>query len=104
MEEKELQELLIDTQKEYTRSNKFKDKIIIVLIVLMFLEAVTGYVGFVWYESQYDYVTTQQTTETKSVDIGTSGDSANAEYNDNNVKGNQYNDNATHDETKGGDK
>lgn len=104
MEEKELQELLIDTQKEYTRSNKFKDKIIIVLIVLMFLEAVTGYVGFVWYESQYDYVTTEQTTETKSVDIGTSVDNANAEYNDNNVKGNQYNDNATHDETKGGDK
>lgn len=51
MEEKELQELLIDTQKEYTRSNKFKDKIIIILIVLMFLEAVIGYVGFVWYES-----------------------------------------------------
>lgn len=102
MEEKELQELLIDTQKEYTRSNKFKDKIIIILIVLMFLEAVTGYAGFVWYESQYDYVTTQQTTETKSVDIGTDRDNANAEYND--VNGNQYNDNATHDETKGGDK
>lgn len=27
MEENELQELLIDTQKEYTRSNKVKDKI-----------------------------------------------------------------------------
>lgn len=104
MEEKELQELLIDTQKEYTRSNKFKDKIIIILIVLMFLEAVIGYVGFVWYESQYDYVTTEQTTETKSVDIGTDGDNANAEYNDNNVKGNQYNGNATHNETNGGDK
>lgn len=26
MEENELQELLIDTQKEYTRSNKVKDK------------------------------------------------------------------------------
>ena len=104
MEEKELQELLIDTQKEYTRSNKFKDKIIIILIVLMFLEAMIGYVGYVWYESQYDYVTTEQTTETKSVDIGTDGDNANAEYNDNNVKGNQYNGNATHNETNGGDK
>lgn len=54
MEENELQELLIDTQKEYTRSNKVKDKIIVLLIVLMFLEAVVGYCGFVWYESQYE--------------------------------------------------
>lgn len=44
MEENELQELLIDTQKEYTRSNKVKDKIIVLLIVLMFLEAVVGIV------------------------------------------------------------
>ena len=90
MEENELQEILIDTQKEYTRSNKFKDKIIVILIVLMFLEAAIGYCGFVWYESQFDYVTTEQTTETKSVDVGTNGDNANAEYND--VNGNQYND------------
>lgn len=82
MEENELQELLIDTQKEYTRSNKFKDKMIVLLIVLMFLEAAVGYCGFVWYESQFDYVTTEQTTETKSVDVGTNGDNANAEYND----------------------
>lgn len=101
MEENELQELLIDTQKEYTRSNKFKDKMIVLLIVLMFLEAAIGYCGFVWYESQFDYVTTEQTTETKSVDVGTDGDNANAEYND--VDGNQYNDNATHNETKGGE-
>ncbi|MFR2035876.1 MAG: hypothetical protein ACLS3T_04335 [Anaerobutyricum sp.] len=45
MEENELQELLIDTQKEYTRSNKFKDKMIVLLIVLMFLEAAIGYCG-----------------------------------------------------------
>lgn len=44
MEENELQELLIDTQKEYTRSNKVKDKIIVLLIVLMFLEAVVAIV------------------------------------------------------------
>lgn len=82
MEDKEVQELLIDTQKEYARSNKVKDKIIVLLIVLMFLEAAIGYCGFVWYESQFDYVTTEQTTETKSVDVGTNGDNANAEYND----------------------
>jgi flagellar basal body-associated protein FliL len=99
MEDNNIQDLLFDTQKEYTRSNKFKDKIIILLIVLMFLEAVVGYCGFVWYESQFDYVTTTQETETKSVDVGTEGDNANAEYND--VGGNQYNDNAIH--NQGGD-
>ena len=36
----EFENLLLDTQKEYSRSNRMKDKIIIVLIVLMFLEAV----------------------------------------------------------------
>lgn len=65
----EFENILLDTQKEYTRSNKFKDKIIILLIVLMFLEAVVGYCGFVWYESQFDYVTTEETN--KSVDVGT---------------------------------
>lgn len=98
----EYENLLLDTQKEYSRSNRMKDRIIIVLIVFMFLEAVIGYCGFAWYESQYDYVTTEQTTETKSVDVGTDEDNANAEYND--VNGNQYNDNATHNDKKGGDK
>ena len=86
--------ILLDVQKEYRKSNKFKDKIIIVLIVLMFLEAVIGYGGFIWYESQFDYVTTEQTTQ--DVDLSTEGENANAEYND--VQGNQYNDNATHNE------
>lgn len=76
----EFENLLLDTQKEYSRSNRMKDKIIVVLIVLMFLEAIIGYCGFVWYESQFDYVTTEQTTQ--DVDLSTEGDNANAEYND----------------------
>ena len=90
----EFERVLLDVQKEYSKSNKFKDKIIIVLIVLMFLEAVIGYSGFLWYESQFDYVTTEQTTS--DVDLSTEGDNASAEYND--VQGNQYNDSATHNE------
>ena len=90
----EFENLLLDTQKEYSRSNRMKDKIIIVLIVLMFLEALIGYCGFVWYESQFDYVATEQTTQ--DVDLSTEGENANAEYND--VQGNQYNDSATHNE------
>ena len=90
----EVERVLIDTQKEYSKSNRTKDKIIMLLIILMFLEAVIGYSGFVWYESQFDYVTTE--TRESGVDISTEGDNANAEYND--VQGNQYNDNATHNE------
>lgn len=90
----EVERVLIDTQKEYSKSNRTKDKIIMLLIILIFLEAVIGYSGFVWYESQFDYVTTE--TRESGVDISTEGDNANAEYND--VQGNQYNDSATHNE------
>lgn len=90
----EFENILLDTQKEYRRSNRMKDKIIVVLIVLMFLEAIIGYCGFVWYESQFDYVTTEQTTQ--DIDLSTEGNNASAECND--VQGNQYNDNATHNE------
>lgn len=76
----EFENILLDTQKEYRRSNRMKDKIIVVLIVLMFLEAIIGYCGFVWYESQFDYVTTEQTTQ--DIDLSTEGDNASAEYND----------------------
>lgn len=93
--ENETEKMLIDVQREYTKSNRKKDKIIILLIVLMFLEAVAGYTGFIWYESQFDYVETEGTT--KNVDIDTKGDNANAEYND--INGNQYNDNAIHNES-----
>lgn len=90
----EFEKVLIDSQKEVNKSNRRKDKIIALLIVLMFFEAVIGYCGFVWYESQFDYVTTEQTTQ--DVDLSTEGENANAEYND--VQGNQYNDSATHNE------
>lgn len=86
----EFGEVLLDVQKEYKRSNKLKDIIIIILIVLMFLQSAFSFGCFVWYESQFDYVTTNG----KDVDVETSGDNANAEYND--VSGNQYNDNAVH--------
>lgn len=97
----ELNKLMFETQKQYKKSNKLKDKIIVLLTVLMFAEAVIFYGGFVWYESQFDYVSTEQSTETQDVDVSTSGENANAEYNDNNdndVQGNQYNGNSVHNE------
>lgn len=76
--------VLLETQREYAHSNKMKDKIIILLIVCMLLEALS----FVWYESQFEVYGT--TTE-----ITTEGDSAYAEYNDNDVAGDVYNDNSS---------
>lgn len=90
----ELTNIMIETQKQYKKSNKLKDKIIILLTVLMFAEAVIFYGGFVWYESQFDYVS----TDSQEVNVETSGENANEEYNDNDVQGNQYNDNAVHNE------
>lgn len=87
----EMLNLLVNIQKDYTRSNKMKDIIVIVLVVLMFLEAVAGYAGFLWWESQWEY------SETVTTEVYTEGDNANAEYNNNEISGNQYND-STHNE------
>ena len=87
---KDYEKLVFDSAREMSKSNKIKDKIIILLIVLMFLQAVCFLAGFVWYENQYEYVTTE------NIDLSTEGDNASAEYND--VEGNQYNDSSTHNE------
>lgn len=85
-EYKEMLSLLVNIQKDYTRSNKMKDWIIIVLILVMLIEGCVGYAGFLWWESQWDY------TESVTTEVYTEGDNANAEYNDNDVTGDQYND------------
>ena len=43
--------LLIDSQKEIKKSNRMKDKIIILLIVFLFIEPVILLGGFLLYES-----------------------------------------------------
>lgn len=88
--------LLIDSQKEIKKSNRLKDKIIIMLIVFLFIEPIILFSGFLLYESQFEYVDLYDTTEETKVDLDASGDSANAEYND--IEGNQYNDSSTHNE------
>lgn len=88
--EKELEKMLLDVPKEMSRSNRVKDKIIVLLIVAMLIEGIACMI----FLNDDEYVTTEQTTE--EVTLTTEGDSANAEYN--NVEGNQYNDNAVHTE------
>lgn len=86
--EKELEKMLLDVPKEMSRSNRVKDKIIVLLIVAMLIEGIVCMI----FLNDDEYVTTEQTTE--EVTLTTEGDSANAEYN--NVEGNQYNDSAVH--------
>ena len=95
-EDRSIKKLMSDVQSEYLKSNKTKDKIIVLLIVLMFLEAAVFFGGFVWYESQFEYVET--TEDAESVNLDTNGNNASIDYDYNNVDGNQYNDNATHNE------
>lgn len=95
-EDRSIKKLMSDVQSEYLKSNKTKDRIIILLIVLMFLEAAVFFVGFVWYESQFEYVET--TEDAESVSLDTNGDNASIDYDYNNIDGNQYNDNVTHNE------
>lgn len=48
MSNEDVEKLLFDTQRIYSESNKIKDRIIIMLIVLMFLEAVVGFKYMNW--------------------------------------------------------
>lgn len=83
-----MEDVLIDMQKSTTQSNKMKDKIIILLIILMFIEAVVSFSTFVWYESQFETVTTTD------ADITANGTESTAQY----IGGDSYNDTATHNE------
>lgn len=97
-----LQEFLMDVNRQAAKRDKRKDRIIFVLslvIVFLVVGIIVQSVCFWKYESQLETTeTTETTTETKEIQLSTEGDSANAEYNDNNVQGDQYNDNVTHNE------
>lgn len=110
--EREIEELLKDSLKQANKGIKIRDRIIVFLIVIITLLAVSAcFTGASLYDvMQYEYVTTTtETTETTTytdnssntndVDVSAEGDNANVEYND--VAGNQYNDNATHNEGGG---
>ena len=79
--------MLRDMIADKSQSSKRKDRIILVLIICLVIEALGFYAGFVWYESQFETVTTETT------EVTTEGDNANAEYNS--VQGDQYNDNSS---------
>lgn len=90
--ENDLKEIMLDSLKHQRKETKFWKRLCIVLICFLLFLSCFYYAGFVWYESQFEYVDME--TDTSDVNVSTEGDNATAEYND--VEGNQYNDNATH--------
>lgn len=86
-QEKATSKILKDVIEEQARSSKRKDITIWILIVSILVQALGFYLGFVWYESQFETVVTE------SIEFEVEGDSAEANYN--HVERDQYNDNST---------
>ena len=99
--DEETKGLLMDSLKESNKSGRLKDRIIILLSVLCTMLASSVVVmGLITYDTMtYEYVETTTTDYEETIDMSSSGENASVEYND--VTGDQYNDNATHNEGGG---
>lgn len=88
--------LLLQMNKNQREANKNIMKVAIIGFISFALVLISMVIGFFVYESQFEYVDVITTTETteKTYDQEVSGENSNI----NNVEGNQYNDNATHNE------
>lgn len=90
MKDDEIKQILIDSIQN--QKQNFKDlKNLFLAVVIAFTIIICSMIaGFLWYENQFDYGTTEETTK----EIITSGDDADANL----IEGDQYNDNAQHTE------
>lgn len=87
-QEQALNEILRDSVKQQGETIKGLKHVIIGLIIAWLFSICFGFGAFVWYESQFEYVS-------DTVEMSTEGDNAYI----NNVEGSQYNDSATHTES-----
>lgn len=86
--------LLFEMVKNLKQTNKNLSKAFITAVVCLSIIIVVGIAGFFWYESQFE--TTEQTQTELSLEQEASGEQAEI----NNVLGNMYKDNTTHNEGK----
>lgn len=84
--------VLVDVIRKLAKTDRLKTKLIVFLVIMLAVEPIVIKGIDAYIESQYDYVETYGS----DIEISTEGDNASAEYN--NVGGDQYNDNATHNE------
>lgn len=84
--------LLLDMVKNQRENNKNMVKIFITSIICLTIILLCGIFGFFYYESQFDYTTSETTTKTITQEIsGTDSEI-------NNVDGDMYKDNSIHNE------
>lgn len=86
--------LLFEMVKNLKQTNKNITKAFVTTVICLTVIIAIGIAGFFWYESQFE-VNEQTTTQTElSLEQEASGEEAEI----NNVLGNMYKDNATHNE------
>lgn len=90
--DEELKQVILDSARQAVKENIFLRRLVGKLLAVVILCVIIIVGGFVYYETQFESVTT--TTETSDIQLQTEGDSANAQY----IEGSQYNDNAVHTE------
>lgn len=93
--DRELTELLVQVVQNQRNNAKTLIKLIVVLSICFTVIIASMIVGFFWYESQFEYVDTYTYSEETTQEVD--GDNATI----NNIEGNQYNDNAVHNEGEG---
>ena len=86
-----LNRLLLEMNKNQKEANKSITRAFIVTTVCMTILLVSMVVGFFWYESQFE-ITEKVVSETITQEVSGSDSEIN------NVEGNMYKDNATHEE------
>lgn len=86
--------LLLQMNKNQRKANKTMMWVSISGFICLTVIIISMIIGFIVYESQFEVVDTITTEETVTYEQEVSGENSNI----NNVEGNQYNDNATHNE------
>lgn len=86
----ELNSLLVEVVKNQKRSYKILATVFVTVVVCLTIIICSLIGAFTWYEAQFEYETVA--TETVEQEVSGNGSSIN------NIEGNQYNDNAVHNE------
>jgi flagellar basal body-associated protein FliL len=86
----ELNSLLVEIVKNQKRNYKTMAVVFVIVVTCMTIIICALVGAFTWYEAQFEY----ETVATETVEQEVSGDGSSI----NNVEGNQYNDNAIHNE------
>lgn len=92
-----MNKLLLELVKTQKKNTKSLIRVFVVTIICYTVLLISMTLGFFWYESQFETTSTSSIEETITQEV--SGENSQI----NNVQGNMYTDNATHNEERGTD-